>query len=550
MADRKHQPLGPEVRWKRAEDRLVIAALLGVAFVLGCFPMADFDVWWHLRAGQMVLQSGHLPRVDDWTYTNAGKPWIDLYWLFQVAIAALYSLGGSSALVLLKASAGTAIVALALSSRRSDAPAWPAALVWIPALVSLSGRLCERPELFSLLFCAGYLAILSHAETRPRRLWLLPFLQVLWVNCHGFFVLGPLMLAAYWVDLLYRRRRSDQKPAAAAYRTTLVLASGATLLGCLASPYGPRAVALSLEQFHKLGGAGIYRTNIGELRTQGDFIAINGIWNPYLLSVLVVFALGLLSFVLQARRRGFQPFRVLLFLGAGYLGWQATRNSSLFALVAATVTCWNLDDGLRSSAAVAPQMASRRRGRSERGGRSRTPARGASTWALGAIAALALATLSGGLYAWAGEGRTVGLGERKQWYAHEACRFLARPDLPERIVAFNLGQAAVCIAHAAPAHKLFMDPRLEVNSPETFERYLSGLRLLWRGDVAWEAALGIDYQRPAELPALLIERGVLARAAYVLARDPRWRCVHADSVATVFVPSTWAESHGLDAVNP
>ena len=59
----------------------MVAALLGVALLLGCFPMADFDVWWHLRAGQMVLQSGHLPRVDDWTYTNAGRPWIDLYWL-------------------------------------------------------------------------------------------------------------------------------------------------------------------------------------------------------------------------------------------------------------------------------------------------------------------------------------------------------------------------------------------------------------------------------------------------------------------------------------
>jgi hypothetical protein len=190
----------------------------------------------------------------------------------------------------------------------------------------------------------------------------------------------------------------------------------------------------------------------------------------------------------------------------------------------------------------------RRRRRSERGDPPRRHARRASLWALGAVAALGLATLSGGLYAWAGEGRVVGLGERRQWYAHDACRFLARPDLPERIVAFNLGQAAVCIAHAAPAHKLFMDPRLEVNSQDTFERYLAGLRRLWRGEAAWEAPLGIDYQRPAELPALLIERGVLARAAAMLARDPRWRCVYADPVATVFVPTAFAEAHELAAV--
>ena len=114
-------------------------------------------------------------------------------------------------------------------------------------------------------------------------------------------------------------------------------------------------------------------------------------------------------------------------------------------------------------------------------------------------------------------------GERNNWYAHGACAFLARPDLPERIVAFNLGQAAVCIAHTAPAHKQFMDPRLEVNTQETFERYLAGLRKLWRDEPGWEVPLGIDYARPAEMPALLIERGVLGRAANNLARDPRWR---------------------------
>ena len=162
-----------------------------------------------------------------------------------------------------------------------------------------------------------------------------------------------------------------------------------------------------------------------------------------------------------------------------------------------------------------------------------------------AIAALGLTAASGALYAWAGEGRSTGLGERKHWYAHGACAFLARPDLPERIVAFNLGQSAVCIAHAAPDHKLFMDPRLEVNTQETFARYLAGLRKLWRGEAGWEAPLGIDYERPAELPALLIERGVLGRAANNLARDPRWRCVYVDAVAAVFVATGFAKAHRL-----
>ncbi len=521
---------------------LVFGALLGLAFLLGCFPMGDFDVWWHLRSGQLILERGAVPRLDLFTYTNADRPWIDLYWLFQIAMAVLYRAGGASALVLLKAACGTAIVALSLAGRRSDARTWPVVVAWLPAVVMLSGRLCERPELASLVFLAGFLAVLGRAGDKPRWLWLLPVMQVLWVNCHGFFVLGPLVLAAYVAELVHDRLRPPLRTIPRPPAKILALAGGATLLACVVSPYGLGAVGLPLEQFHKLGSTGIYRANIGELKTVGDFLATGGASNPYLLAYFAVLALGVASFVIAGKRNHVHPFRLLLFVAAAYLGWQATRNSALFSVVAAFVLTWNLDDVTASAPApVAPPKKSSR----SRASAPRRPRRNLNPALLAALGALGLATASGTLYAWAGEGRTIGFGERKGWYAHDACAFLARPDLPPRIVAFNLGQAAVCIAHTAPAHKQFMDPRLEVNTQETFERYLAGLRKLWRNETGWEAPLGIDYGRTEEIPALLIERGVLGRAAENLSHDPRWRRVYADPVATVFVATEFANAHGL-----
>lgn len=528
---------------------LVLGALLALMFFLGCFPMADFDVWWHLRTGQLILQQGAVPRVDVFTYTNAGRPWIDVYWLFQIAIAGLYRLGGASALVLLKALAGTGVVALALLARRPDGKAWPAVVVWLPAAVVLSGRLCERPELFSLLFVAAFLAVLGRAAKRPNLLWLLPAIQLLWVNSHGFFVLGPLALAAYGSQWLYERWRPPSDSTALAVAPvplrTLLLVGAATLLACLCNPYGLGVIALPLQQFHKLGNAGIYRTGIGELKSIGDFISLAGVANPYLLSFFIVLLLGLVSFVWLMRRGRPNLFRLLLFAAATYLGWQATRNSALFAVIVAVVTTWNLDDALERAAVVAP-VKSRRSRRSS----PANPPRRFHPALLGGIAALALATASGGLYAWAGEGRTIGFGERPNWYAHQACAFLDRPDMPTRIAAFNLGQAAVCIAGTGPAHKEFMDPRLEVNAQETFERYVAGIGKLWRGESGWEVPFGIDYDRPDEIPALLIERGVLSRAIAVLAGNPHWICVHADPVAAVFVEASFAKARKLVEVSP
>jgi hypothetical protein len=537
------KPERPEP-WRRA----LLASLPALAFLLGCFPMADFDVWWHLRAGQLILASHTVPRFDLFTYTNATRPWIDVYWLYQIGLALLFRAGGTSALVLLKATAGAGIVGLSILGR-------------LPGVLMVSGRLSERPEAASLVLLAVFLVVLARAPRAPRGLWLLPILQVLWVNCHGFFVLGPSVLLAYaaeWgIERLRRPAAPVDRPPARLFAAIIV----ATLLACLVNPYGIKAVTLPLAQFHTLGSAALYRAAIGELRSVGDFIAVSGVWNPYLLAYFATIVLGLVSFVICARRGQVRLFRAALFVAGAYLGWQATRNNAVFGVIAVFVTTWNLDDALaaRPPVAVAPRAESRRQapaGKLSQAARtSKLPrAPRARRWpepngvVLAAVGALGLATVSGALYSWSGEGRRVGLGERPRWFAHDACAFLARPELPQRIVAYNISQAGVCIAHSAPEHKQFMDPRLEVNTQETFERYLAGIRRLWRNDRSWEDALGIDDGRPDEIPAILIERGPLGRAAEILSHDPRWRCVFADQLATVFVATRFAEQHDLPAV--
>ncbi|HVV48955.1 MAG TPA: hypothetical protein VHO06_04795 [Polyangia bacterium] len=56
--------------WRRA----LPVSLPALAFLLGCTPLADFDVWWHLRAGQLILERGAVPRLDLFTYTDATRP--------------------------------------------------------------------------------------------------------------------------------------------------------------------------------------------------------------------------------------------------------------------------------------------------------------------------------------------------------------------------------------------------------------------------------------------------------------------------------------------
>ena len=95
-----------------AEYRLLIAALLTATFIWSCSPMMGFDIWWHLKTGQMILEEHTIPFVDWFTYSDSEAAWVDLHWGFQLLAASTYAAGGVALLVLAKAAMITATVAI------------------------------------------------------------------------------------------------------------------------------------------------------------------------------------------------------------------------------------------------------------------------------------------------------------------------------------------------------------------------------------------------------------------------------------------------------
>src|SRR5262249_61687366 len=119
--------------------------------------------------------------------------------------------GGGGGLGVLGAGGGTAAFLVCLTARRREWPAAAVVLAWAPALVLLAFRLDPRPEIFSLLYIGCFLAVLWRVRDRPALAWLLPVVQVLWVNAQGLFVFGPILLgmfvAAHAARLIWDRWR-------------------------------------------------------------------------------------------------------------------------------------------------------------------------------------------------------------------------------------------------------------------------------------------------------------------------------------------------------
>jgi tetratricopeptide (TPR) repeat protein len=261
-------------------DRLLLGCLVVIAFLLGCYEMGDSDVWWHLRGGQWILEHGRVPGLDPFTFGSADKPWIDIHWAYEVVLALTYRAGGTGALVLLGAAAGCGAFLAALSARRRDWPAAVAVLCWLPTFVLFGFRLDPRPEIFSLLYLGCFLAVIWRLDDRPALAWVLPALQVLWVNTQGLFVFGPILLGLFVgaraARLLWRRWRGTAAWGPAGRRWWLHVggAGVAVLAACLVNPYFVAGARFPLDLFPKVAESGnIYKRYIDELMSPRDFVS-------------------------------------------------------------------------------------------------------------------------------------------------------------------------------------------------------------------------------------------------------------------------------------
>ncbi|MGZ0172543.1 MAG: hypothetical protein ACKVHE_23635 [Planctomycetales bacterium] len=200
-------PIEADQNRSRLEYRLLVAALLTATFIWSCSPMMGFDIWWHLKTGQLILEQHTLPFVDWYTYSDSDAPWVDQHWGFQILAATTYGIGGVTLLILAKAALITTTVAIGTFTTRAKLDCCIRVGVWSLVAAVLTGRGIVRPEILSLVFLAAWLAVLFRAHARPTLLWCLPPLLVAWVNCHALFVFGLVVFAAWIVDFGLRIRR-------------------------------------------------------------------------------------------------------------------------------------------------------------------------------------------------------------------------------------------------------------------------------------------------------------------------------------------------------
>ena len=408
--------------------------------------------------------------------------------------------------------------------------------------------------MLSLLFLATWLWILSRGEHTPRLMWWLPPLQVVWTNCQGLFVLGLLLGAAYGVDRLVRclaGGRWGVEPAPEAPSGITVACVGVLVgVACLVNPYLNDGALFPLELFKKFSVDRVLYMNIGEFQRPLDTIHHQG-WSLYFASAAVLWIVTVASFIWLAMEGRLSVMRMLLFTAFSVLAWQASRNLTVFALVAACILCQNWEHALRVRSMRKKRISPVATGQTE--GRESALEAGGQPWRRWlnsslplVLAALIFTNFSGHWQRLSG-GTRFGLGEMPDWYAHAAARFAGQEGFPKRAFVAHLGQAAVYIFHNSPGRRVFMDGRLEVATTNTYRQYIRTKMAIQSGIKRWLEPLR---DQEGNLPVVILDKNFLGPEIKGLRNTPGWTCVYADGTAAVFLEQKQADGLGLSAVEP
>lgn len=314
-------------------EDLIFIALLGVLVFtpLSVRLLGDAGIGWHIRAGQEILATHTIPRVDSFSSTMGGKPWFAWEWLYDLLVGQLEASLGLNGVVWFTAIVIAAVFSWTYRLLILRGTNVLVALVLVLLAVSASMiHFLARPHVVSWLFALAWFWILESSERewfdgRDRQnsgwLWALPLLMLVWVNMHGGFLVGFVLLGIFWAGAMWNWFRAKQIrieelfPRIAAGKRARALA-GAGLLSLAASLVNPFGWRLHAHIYSYLSNR-FLMDHIDEFRSP-DFHGVAQ--RCFLILLLITLA------ALVARGRQLRMSEIMTVLFAVYSGLYASRN--------------------------------------------------------------------------------------------------------------------------------------------------------------------------------------------------------------------------------
>ena len=258
------------------------------------------DLGRHIKNGELIAHgNGDVLYKNFYSYTNPQYPFINHHWLFGVFCYVIWHFVGITGLYFIYVMLELLTFYVFFDLARRSSSFITACAFGLLAFPLISFRYEIRPEGISCLFAGLFWwMILAFQEKRIKPVQLtisLCALQVLWVNIHIFFILGPLLIFLFWCQ---ERSNGRKEEAAVLQKIFFCL-----LAACLINPSGINGALVPFQ----LGKAYSYlimeNASVFYLLSTKMFFL-----RPLLLYFLVALGILVLGLLFLVQKEGFKKY--------------------------------------------------------------------------------------------------------------------------------------------------------------------------------------------------------------------------------------------------
>lgn len=504
---------------KRVYYTIILGLCYLLFFALGIKLFREPDLWWQLRTGEWILQNMEVPHTDDFSYTAAGVPWINIKWGFEVLAALFAKMVGVENLYLLQAIVNVVILffMLKISKLFNSFDSWIAvafttSLAVIMVGLSAEYRMIGRPEMFSHLFTLVYIFLLEQwrRNTASQIIFLLIPLQCLWANTHEAFAIGIVIIVIYTAGMMLQKKMfspSITNNNILKLATVLLL----SIVSITINPNGVKLLASPFEIFSQVQ-QNKYTTELSGLSEQAVIAR-----EVYLVAFAVLFLVGSIALQLirkpnKTKQNPVVQFGIpyLLLLGAFmYLGYSAYRNLVFLSFILFPV--WIYFFTLVYTAIL------------KYGQKWQKPLYYVSA---GAAVIFYIAVVSNRYYTFTGSRDNFGLGIPCNMHPQGVAAYIEKKQLQDKKCFSDYLTSSYLMWHLQPKFKTYIDLRdLDVYTTAFFNDYLHIIND-YRYFLKADSINHFDY--------VVLQRTTSEMLHAFLYNDSIYACTYVDQVAAVY----------------
>ncbi len=493
------------VRTRLTTRMLWAVALITVVFTfVNMSQIAPNDFWWHMAVGRDILATGQIPAVDVYSYTMAGQPYLSyqMFWLMDVWLYGWFSLGGAELILFIQSLIITATYLIILVLCWQNSHKWGVTSFCLIFTILLGIYAWNvRPQAIAFLIGMIFLYAIYAYRRGANRAWLavFPLGMLVWVNSHGSFLVGLLLLGIWLGDETWQVYAAWRKGKRYSFQQ-LMTAAVILLLTTGVCTLNPRGMGIISYLITMTSNPAVQNT-VPEWLPPSFTSPIGPIYFISILFSAVVLALS-------PRRPSF--YQLATFVAFAALGLWTTRGVVWFGLVMAPVLADHLS-AIRGGIPINQQLLI-----------PNQKERFVNSGILCLLISLALISLPWfrGLIPMRADYRSP----ITQDTPVAAASFLVEQQ-PDGRIFNDMAFGSYLIWAAQPDYKVFADPRIELFPQDIWDDY----QVISRAAPGWEQKL-VDY----EIRTLFLNPSVQGQLVQRVAGSDQWRLIYQDETAQIY----------------